>query len=86
MSRNKGGYTLTRHERSASGEIIEERRMSMNLSMRQVADKAEISAGTVSVVERRGVMNTKVFTLIAICKVLGLNPLELISIKMRARK
>lgn len=86
MSRLKGGYTITRHERSASGELIEERRMNMNLSMRQVAERADISAGTVSVVERLGVMNTKVCTLIAICKVLNLNPLELISVEMRARK
>ena len=86
MSRLKGGYTITRHERSASGELIEERRMNMNLSMRQVAERADISAGTVSVVERLGVMNTKVCTLIAICKVLNLNPLELIAVEMRARK
>lgn len=86
MSRHKGGYTLTKSARSASGEVIEERRMSMNLSMRQVAERADISAGTVSVVERLGVMNTKVCTLIAICKVLNLNPLELIAVEMRARK
>lgn len=86
MSRHKGGYTLTKSARSASGEVIEERRMSMNLSIQQVARQADLSAPTVSLIERIGVMNTKVNTLMAICKVLNLNPLELIAVEMRARK
>ena len=86
MSRHKGGYTLTKSVRSASGEVIEERRMSMNLSIQQVARQADLSAPTVSLIERIGVMNTKVNTLMAICKVLNLNPLELIAVEMRARK
>lgn len=78
MSRHKGGYTMTRSERSASGELIETARMEKNISIAQLARQAKLSDGTVSLIEREGVICTKVCTLIAICRVLDLEPMELI--------
>lgn len=73
-----GGYTLTRRDRCPSGEIIENARMERNLSAVKCADLARLSPGTISNVERYGVIDTKVGTLLAICKVLDLDPMELI--------
>lgn len=78
MSRKTGGYTLTKCERCASGEIIENKRFEMNLSISQVARKARLSDLTIRNVEMNGVIVTKVCTLLSICKVLELDPMELI--------
>ena len=76
--RKADGYTIPRQARCPSGEIIENARMNRNVSIYQVATKAKLSAGTLSNIERYGVITTKVCTLLSICKVLDLDPMELI--------
>lgn len=78
MSRYKGGYTITKRDRCPSGEMIEEARMDKDLSMVQVAKLARLAPATVCNMERYGVATARVGTLLALCKVLELDPMELI--------
>ena len=76
--RHTGGYSIARSDRCPSGDLIENARMEKDLSIVQAAELARLSPGTISNVERYGVISTKVGTLLAICKVLDLDIMELI--------
>ena len=76
--RHIGGYTVSRCDRSPSGEIIENARMDKNLSLVQAGELTRLSPGTISNMERYGVIPTKVGTLLAVCKAFDLDPMELI--------
>lgn len=76
--RKNTGYALTRNDRCPSGEIIENARIEKDLSLVQAAKLAKVSAGTIDNIERFGVATTKVCTLLAICKALDLDIMELI--------
>ena len=78
MSRHKNGYTLTRNEHSEAGKIIEQRRMELNLSIWQVACLTKLSESTIRLLECRGVANACVGTLLSVCDVLNLDPMNLI--------
>ena len=45
--RYRGGYTMTRNERSVSGKIIEQARMEKDLSIWQVACLTKLSDSTI---------------------------------------
>ena len=76
--RPNSGYTVPKCDRSPSGEIIEDARMDLNLSLVEVGYLAKLNPATIGNVERFGVLTTKVQTLLSICKVLELDPMELI--------
>ena len=76
--RSKGGYTMTRNERSVSGKIIETARMEKDLSIWQVSCLTKLSDSTIRNMEFNGVMFTRVNTLLAVCEVLDLDPMKLI--------
>ena len=76
--RPNSGYSISKCDRCPSGEIIENARMEMNLSLTEVGYLAKLNPATIGNVERFGVISTKVGTLLSICKVLELDPMELI--------
>jgi len=77
--RPNSGYTITKCDRCPSGEIIEDARIDKNLSLIEVAYLAKLSPGTISNMERYGVTTARVGTLLAVCKVLELDPMKLIN-------
>ena len=76
--RPNSGYSFSKCDRCPSGEIIEAARMEMDLSLNEVGNLAKLNPATIGNVERFGVISTKVGTLLSICKVLKLDPMELI--------
>lgn len=76
--RPNSGYSISKRDRCPSGDIIEDARMNMDLSLNEVGHLAKLNPATIGNVERFGVLTTKVQTLLSICKVLELDPMELI--------
>lgn len=81
-----GGYSLTRVERTPAGEIIEERRMWLNMSLEDVAKKSGLNVNTISGYEKNGIMSARLYNIVALCETLGLDVGKIISIERGENK